>query len=223
MAEFVHHRGSVAELHALDPFGTDIDVVPQVWWCDPTDSALVLGSRQRPELVDQTLLSAAGLHLTRRRSGGGAVIVRPEAVVWIDVVVPHGVAPDDIRGAMVWIGERWSAALQQSLGVQRRLGELVVHRGGMLETAWSELVCFAGIGPGEVLLDGHKLVGLSQRRTRSGLRIQGLAYRRPVTVGISDLLLGRLPETELAEPALAPGLQPELVAQALTAALGVSP
>ena len=75
MTEFVHQRGSVAELHALDPFGAGVDVVPQVWWCDPTDSALVLGSRQRHELVDQSLLSAAGLHLTRRRSGGGAVIV----------------------------------------------------------------------------------------------------------------------------------------------------
>jgi lipoate-protein ligase A len=219
VAEFVHQRGSVAELHALDPLGADIDIVPQVWWCDPTDSALVLGSRQRPELVDQALLSAAGLHLTKRRSGGGAVIVRPEAVAWIDVVLPHGIAPDDIRGAMVWIGERWLAALQSSLGAQRRPGELVVHRGGMLDTDWSELVCFAGIGPGEVLLDRRKLVGLSQRRTRSGLRIQGLVYREPVTAGISDLLLGRLPETELAEPALVRGLEPALLAQALTVAL----
>jgi len=222
VVEVVRQRGSVADLHALDPFGAgpgDRTIAPQVWWCDPTDSALVLGSRQSPDLVDRAAASAVGLTVTRRRSGGGAVVVRSDAVVWIDVVVPHGLAPDDIRGAMVWIGEHWQSALEPMLAACDRPIEFEVHRGGMLDSAWSELVCFAGIGPGEVLLGGRKLVGLSQRRTRHGLRLQGLVYRAPVTVGIADLLLGELPDTELVEPVVIPGLEPEPLAKALAARL----
>ena len=48
----------------------------------------------------------------------------------------------------------------------------------MVRNTWSELVCFAGIAPGEVLLDGVKLVGLSQRRTRRGARFQCAVNRR---------------------------------------------
>jgi lipoate-protein ligase A len=42
---------------------------------------------------------------------------------------------------------------------------------------WSPLVCFAGLGPGEVLVDGRKVVGLSQRRTRAGARFHCAALR----------------------------------------------
>ena len=68
---------------------------------------------------------------------------------------------------MVRIGERWVEALRDVVD-----GELTVHRGPWCAPPWSELVCFAGIAPGEVLLDGVKLVGLSQRRTRRGARFQ---------------------------------------------------
>ena len=232
MVDVVRQQGSVAELHALDPFAAalgDVTIEPQVWWCDPTDSALVLGSRQSLEVVDVEAATAAGLNVTRRRSGGGAVVVRREACAWVDVIVPHGFAPDDIRGAMVWIGEHWLAALRpllsssdvgDRLDVQRLdVQHLDVHRGGMLDSAWSEFVCFAGIGPGEVLLGGRKLVGLSQRRTRHGLRLQGLAYRSPMTAAITELLVGELPDGLPAEPAFAPGLEPQMLAGALAARL----
>jgi hypothetical protein len=48
----------------------------------------------------------------------------------------------------------------------------------MTHTAWSRLVCFAGIGPGEVLVGGRKAVGISHRRTRAGARFQCVAHRR---------------------------------------------
>ena len=38
-------------------------------------------------------------------------------------------------------------------------------------------ICFAGVGPGEVLLDGRKVVGISQRRTRVGARFQCVVLR----------------------------------------------
>jgi len=46
------------------------------------------------------------------------------------------------------------------------------HDGPMVCTPWCRQVCFAGIGPGEVTIDGHKVVGMSQRRTRAGALFQ---------------------------------------------------
>lgn len=204
MASVITRSATVAELHGLDPFsdrpGDEPLTGPEVWICEPTDSAIVLGSRQTPDLVDADACRAAGLEIVRRRSGGGAVLLRPDAVVWIDVVLPHGVAPDDVRGSMVWIGERWGAALASTTG------PLHVHRGGMVCTPWSNLICFAGVGPGEVLVDGRKFLGLSQRRNRHGLRIQGTLYRRPVTGEIPALLAGPTPAVELVEPHWEPSL-----------------
>ena len=40
------------------------------------------------------------------------------------------------------------------------------------------MVCFAGIGPGEVLVGGRKVVGISQRRNRGGARFQCAALLR---------------------------------------------
>ena len=225
MVEVVRQRGSVGYLHGLDPFDAVHGAAhrsgsgQQVWWCDATDAALVLGSRQSIGLVDQAALTAAGLGIVRRRSGGGAVIVRPDVATWVDVVMPHGIAPDDIRGSMVWIGERWMAAVAPLLADGSGARELEVHRGGMVVTAWSDLVCFAGLGPGEVLLGGRKLVGLSQRRSRRGLRIQGMVYRSPLTADLARFFVGELPAGEPPEPAWSRELAPGVVAEALAAQL----
>ena len=40
-------------------------------------------------------------------------------------------------------------------------------------TRWSSLVCFGGVGAGEVTVDGRKVVGLAQRRTRHGAWFHG--------------------------------------------------
>lgn len=213
MASVTTRSATVAELHALDPFADRAITAPEVWICDLTDAALVLGSRQAPTLVDEAACRAAGLEVVRRRSGGGAVLLRPDAVVWIDVVLPHGVAPDDVRGSMVWLGERWADVLGSVAG--HVAGEVSVHRGGLVDSEWSDLVCFAGVGPGEVLVDGRKFVGLSQRRTRQGLRIQGTLYRRPVTTEIPSLLVGPTPAAALVEPHVEAGLDAVALAEAL--------
>jgi lipoate-protein ligase A len=206
-------RGTVAELHARDPLSGPV-TRPEVWWMRPTDAGVVVGSRQSPAMFDADRCAAAGLAIVRRRSGGGAVLVDPAQMVWIDLVLPHGVAPDDVRGAMVWAGERWSTAL----------GGGRVHRGGMQSNAWSELVCFAGTGPGEVLIGNRKLVGLSQRRTRHGLRIQGLIHTSGSQQALAGLLAVDVPATPLPAPATWPGLDPvergEVIAQRLAAGIG---
>jgi lipoate-protein ligase A len=152
-------RGSPAELHASqmpDPAHR------AVWILDATEAALVLGSTQ-PEVV------VPGLAVCRRNSGGGAVLVRPGEVLWIDVVIPGTDArwDDDVGRAAHWLGEAWRDAL----------GRGTVHTGALAHTFLSSQICFAGVGPGEVLIDGRKVVGISQRRTRAGARFQCVVLR----------------------------------------------
>ncbi|HET7719481.1 MAG TPA: hypothetical protein VFK43_05895, partial [Acidimicrobiales bacterium] len=53
-----------------------------------------------------------------------------------------------------------------------RSGAARAHAGPLLTTPWSRLVCFAGLGPGEVTVAGAKVVGMAQRRTRAGALFQ---------------------------------------------------
>jgi lipoate-protein ligase A len=184
--------GSATELHSRalpDP------VERVAWILEATAPALVLGSTQ-------PWIDAPALEVCRRRSGGGAVLVRPHEVLWIDVLVPRGdpLWDDDVARATHWLGETWRDAL----------GVGLVHTGEMIRTLWSSAICFAGVGPGEVLVDGAKVVGISQRRTRAGARFQCAVMRTwdpselarifapsewrevadlldPVAVGIADL------------------------------------
>jgi hypothetical protein len=97
------------------------------------------------------------------------VLVEPAAQLWIDLLLPAGdpLWSDDVGRAFLWLGQVWADALRD-LGVEAR-----VHEGGLCTTAWSRLVCFGGLGTGEVVdRAGAKLVGLSQRRTREGARFQ---------------------------------------------------
>ena len=79
---------------------------------------------------------------------------------------------DDVGRSFTWLGDAWVAALGE-LGV----GGARVHAGALQCGRFGKQVCFAGIGPGEVTVDGVKLVGLSQRRTRAGARFQCVVHR----------------------------------------------
>jgi lipoate-protein ligase A len=140
-----------------------------VWVCEPTVPSLVLGSTQPEAVADAGACAAAGIEVVRRRSGGGAVLVEPGRILWLDVLLPAGdlLWEDDVARAFLWLGEVWRDALAD-VGVESR-----VHDGGLCTTAWSRLVCFGGLGTGEVVdAAGTKLVGLSQRRAREGARFQ---------------------------------------------------
>lgn len=156
--EVTRLTGAADELHgrAVD-FGRRSATV-----CAVTEEAVVLGSTQR---------DVPGV---RRRSGGGAVWLRPDDPLWVDVVVPRGDAlwDDDVGRAFWWLGDVWVEALG-AVGVD----DAAVHRGGLCVTRWSRHVCFGGLGSGEVVVrDGRKVVGLSQRRTRAGALFQCAVY-----------------------------------------------
>ena len=84
---------------------------------------------------------------------------------------PRVVAADPGR-SFAWLGQAWVAALAD-LGV----AGAEVHAGALQCGRFGKQVCFAGIGPGEVTIDGVKVVGLSQRRTRAGARFQCVVHR----------------------------------------------
>ncbi|MDP9404170.1 MAG: hypothetical protein M3P85_12785 [Actinomycetota bacterium] len=138
-------------------------------FCEVARPALVLGSTQPAADVDDGAVVAAGVDVARRRSGGGAVLVEPRRMVWADVVVPAGdpLWQPDVGRAFWWLGEVWVAALA-SLGV----AGASVHRGPLVPSRWSPMVCFAGLGPGEVCAGGGKVVGIAQRRVREGALFQ---------------------------------------------------
>jgi lipoate---protein ligase len=166
--------------------GRDLPAERAVWCLSPSVPALVLGSTQRHEVVRP----GSPVEVVRRRSGGGAVLLVPDDVVWVDIVVPRGdpLWSDDVGVASYWLGDVWAQALT-SLGIP---GE--VHRGALCTTPWSRLVCFAGLGPGEVTVEGRKAVGISQRRSRTLARFQTAAYVRWDPAALVELLEPPRPE-----------------------------
>lgn len=174
--------GTIADFHAR-AIPDDL-AEAEVWSYRPPGRGLVLGSAQQESVADLAAAERAGIAVAKRRSGGGAVYVDPERCVWVDVVLPpHDERwSNDVREATYWLGEAWQRALA-SLGLETRL-----YRGGLEQTPWGRLVCFAALGPGEVLVGDRKLVGISQRRTRAGARFQCIAYDRWDAHDVLDLL-----------------------------------
>ncbi|WP_182379500.1 hypothetical protein [Nocardioides sp. WS12] len=174
--------GAAGDFHGR-PFPPDL-TEGEVWSFEPTRSALVLGSAQDHTVADAHATAAAGVDVVRRRSGGGAVYVDPARSVWVDVVLPtHDRRwSNDVREATYWLGGAWQRALD-GIGLESRL-----YRGGLEQTPWGRLVCFAALGPGEVLIGDRKVVGISQRRTRTGARFQCIAYDRWDPADVLDLL-----------------------------------
>jgi lipoate-protein ligase A len=150
-------------------------------------SALVLGSRQTPELVDADACVRENIEIVRRRSGGGVVFLVPGEHVWLDIVIPRTdeLWVDDVASSMWWLGEVWVRALAD-IGIDGAQ----VHRGKLLNDAWGELVCFAGVGPGEVIVSatGSKVVGISQRRTRDYASFQCTVFHEWAPEQLSPLL-----------------------------------
>ncbi|MFN2507053.1 MAG: biotin/lipoate A/B protein ligase family protein [Acidimicrobiales bacterium] len=182
--------------------------------------ALVLGSTQPETVADPDRLATAGVELVRRRSGGGAVLLHPGSVVWADVMVPagDGLWCTDVGRAFLWLGRVWAEALA-AVGVDGA----AVHTGPLVRSEWSDLVCFAGLGPGEITLDGRKVVGMSQRRTREGALFQCAALLRWDVDRLAGLLgLDASAAAELAGVATGLDVAAPVLEQALVDALAAS-
>lgn len=162
--------GDAGEFHAADPAP-----IRSATFYNVERTTLVLGSAQSTADVDRRVAAALGVDVVKRRSGGGAVLLVPGEFVWLDLVIPADDAlwVADVGRAMEWVGELWRRALRD-LGVA---GDVSTTAGGG-DARWAKQVCFAGIGAGEVVRDGRKIVGVSQRRTRAAARFQSLCHTR---------------------------------------------
>lgn len=208
------HRGSASEFHAREVPAT---LVPSVWWFDVQSAALALGSSQPLQHVDIEGCARRGVEIIRRRSGGGAVLLEPGDVIWADVLLPSTDRrwTADISRSAWWLGEVWQDALA-SLGV----ADTTVHRARMERSAWSDRLCFAGIGGGEVMRLGRKVVGISQRRTRAGARFQCAMYRHWRPDAHVPLFAQPGPQpADLADLAVEIDAEPAVVMAAFSAAL----
>lgn len=191
-------RGSAAALVATDDREGS---APErsVVICSPDEPALVLGSTQDDAVVDRSGLSRLGAAVVRRRSGGGAVFVEPDSQVWLDCFLPalDPLLEHDVSRSFAWLGHVFAGALADVLGPDG--GEIAVNGPRLVPSAWSRLACFAGLGAGEVTLSGRKVVGISQRRTRSGAWFHCVAPLRQTNAQLVACL--RLSENDRAAAA----------------------
>jgi lipoate-protein ligase A len=168
----VHHRtDSVGAFH-----NESLTEGRSVYVVDAPGTALVLGSRQGLDVLNLEACEQRGIDVVVRRSGGGIVFLVHGQYLWIDLVISRDdpLWTDDVRASMRWLGEAWCSALQ-CVGV----GPCAVHEGALVGGALGDLVCFAGVGPGEVVdVARAKLVGIAQRRTRDFARFQCTVLRR---------------------------------------------
>jgi len=165
---------SAAELYADWPPEAERGV-RRVAFCRVSGDALVIVSTQGADVVDSDAMARRVVDLVRRPAGGGAVLVAPDAQVWIDLWIPRGDAlwHDDVGRSSLWVGEAWTRALR-AMGAR----DVAVHMGHCAGGEWSRKVCFAGVGPGEVTTPTGKLVGVAQRRSRHGARFFTMAHLR---------------------------------------------
>lgn len=153
-------KGSVADRHlTLPTFESRQIIIHEI--DKPT---MVFGTAQK----NMSLSADIECEYVSRKSGGGAVFLEPDEVLWVDFVIPRKdpLWCNDIGQSSVWLGELWVEAMKE-IGVQG-----TVHHEETRKNKLSSLICFAGLTTGEVTVSGKKTIGISQRRTREGAWFQ---------------------------------------------------
>jgi len=124
------------------------------------------------EAVDRRRCDTLGIGLTRRPTGGSAILHEPpDGEVTYSVVAREGdfAGADDVLETYRILGNGLAEGLGR-LGVNAELAPL--SRGRRAETA-SAAFCFRRAGAYELTVDGRKLVGSAQRRQRRGFLQHG--------------------------------------------------
>lgn len=180
-------NGTAQELHdapAPDVSNGGLAVVNKI-----SRNALVLGSAQSADLVNPEALDRANVELVKRSTGGGIVYIDAVADLWIDFYLPTSDerTQASLEGSFDWLGQLWLRALGETT-----LDLSISSSKPSSPTSESGLYCFASPGFGEVCSADHKIVGISQRRTRDYSKFQCLYSPTGGTGGLG--LIGRIPD-----------------------------
>jgi lipoate-protein ligase A len=168
-------------------------------WRAPSVS---LGLRQaEPTWLDRC--DSLGVEVVRRVTGGGAVLHAGDLTY--SVVAPAGAPglPSDLRGSYEWIRARLVAGLERA--------GLAASAARASKGADRLELCFAGATGYEIELEGEKLVGSAQRRTRRAFLQHG-----SIRIADDSALYRALTGESLAGPK-PPPLLPEQLRTALVA------
>jgi lipoate---protein ligase len=165
------------------------DPATLAWWL-VDDEALVLG-RGSKVTADAAACEAAGVSVVRRSSGGGPVVWGPDLLA-LDVIIPRGhpLHSDDVAESYRWLGEALAQVITE-LGIPAEALSPTQARDSA--DGMGALACYASLSPWEVVVDGRKVVGLSQVRRRSGTLLQAgilLAIDAGRLAGLLDLDAG---------------------------------
>jgi lipoate-protein ligase A len=126
-------------------------------------AAVVLGRGQRPDEEMAARARRAGVALVERASGGGAVLAGPWLIAATIVLPPgHRRTPASIPASYGWLGEAHVGWLSEAGVTGAQVAGHTTPAGAL---RWA---CYAGLGHGEVVAGGRKLVGLAQARRRNG-------------------------------------------------------
>lgn len=112
------------------------------------------------------------VELLERQAGGGVVLTGP-GMVSASIVLPYGhpLLCESLVGCYRWLGQLHVAALAE-LGVAAYAlpANALPLANAMMDVRPVRWACFGGLSPWEVVDAGYrKLVGLAQRRQRSGV------------------------------------------------------
>jgi lipoate-protein ligase A len=162
---------------------------PALRWYRSRGSGLVLGAGQPLSDVDRRALAEQRISVHRRASGGGAVLWTPE--LWmLDIALPlqHALALHDVSRSYEWLGRVWQLLLRD-LGIAGQPISIAAARADRAQlSAHLQRVCFAGLSPAEVAVDGRKLVGFAQIRRKHGFLFQVGVYQHWPNTLMSTLL-----------------------------------
>ncbi|MCL4775020.1 MAG: ligase [Burkholderiaceae bacterium] len=188
-------EATIADEHAWVASILDTDIRDAVWrvWLYPA-AEIVLGCSQRALLAEVVRRAPAGMPVTVRPSGGGAVLAGPW-MIGASIVVPpdHRLLAGGLVASYRWLGELHAQVMckagvdartvvpqRRSLpsgsppGPQRR----TPGQAAAWEVSWA---CFGSLSPWEVTdAAGRKLTGLAQQRRRGGVAFSaGTLITRP--------------------------------------------